>query len=53
MLREALRENPDMEVNPMYKGSELEMLVEDLRKEVALEKNMEGAREGQEQKVVG
>jgi hypothetical protein len=48
MLREALRENPDMKVNPMYKGSELEMLVKELRKEVALEK----ARGGQEQKVI-
>lgn len=44
-----MRENPDVKVNPMYEGSELEMLVEMLRKEVALEK----ARGVQEQKVIG
>lgn len=47
-LKEALRENPDLQLNPMYKDSELEEYVEVLRKEVALER----AREGQEQKII-
>ena len=49
-LQEALRENPDLKLSPMYSTPEMEEYIDMLREEVALK---EERAEGQEQKVIG
>lgn len=53
-LKEALREDPELQLAPMYQSDrELVEYIKMLREEVAAEKKMEGFREGEKQKVVG